>query len=116
MPDDYQLVNPVFSDSFSRSEDDIAVEWSPIDTAATITIEVLTSCQDGGFESYTQTLNSDTGTALIPAGDLESFSLEGSCTSTISVSKNRLGTFDSTFRGGIISAHQLRSVSVSTLD
>lgn len=116
MPTAFSLYAPESNNTYSRSNDVLAIEWSPTQIGVNVSLEINTSCINGDFDSYTQIESSDTGMILLDAGTLDSIYLSGSCTSTVDVIKTQSGQFDSAFDGGRISAHQIRSVTITTTD
>ncbi len=116
MPAAFSLLAPESNDSYSRSNDVLAIEWSPTQIGVSMSLEIKSSCINGDFDSYSQIESSDIGMAILDAGTLDSVYLNGDCTTTVNVIKTQLGQFDSTFDGGRISAHQIRSVTITTTD
>lgn len=116
MPSAFTISSPEIYNTFSRSADAMSIEWFPTQAGLTISLEINSSCLNDEFASYTQTINSDTGSIILDAGTLDSPYLTGSCTTTIDLVKTELGQFDSAFDGGRISASQTRSVTITTTD
>lgn len=113
MPIDFELSAPLASDTYSRSNDIIQIDWAPVEENVSIKVEIKTSCLNDGFHSYLDTVEMDEGRHTIDAGVLEG---EGHCTSVINLVKSRLGSFDSAFTGGRVAGHQIRSVAINTTD
>jgi hypothetical protein len=116
MPFPFEIVAPLPGETYSRSQDSILVEWLPFGADVQVELEANTSCPDGSVDSYTTTQAVDNGFLLLNAGDLMSDNLSGSCSTSLTLAKSRLGQPDPAFVGGFISAHQVRTVSVTTTD
>lgn len=116
MPMPFEIVAPLAGEIFSRSQDSILIEWLPLEEGVVIEVEASTACPDGTLDSYTTTEVTDTGILVLNAGDLISDSLSGSCATELTVAKSRFGQRAPEFVGGFISAHQLRTVSLTTTD
>lgn len=116
LPAPYNITAPVASNGalYSRSTDDIVLQWDSSGTNAAVVIDVIASCENGDSDDW-QLNVTDTGTATIPSGTLSS--LAGLCSYVIRMKKITLGVFDAKFgAGGIIRGAQIRSVSVNTTD
>lgn len=116
LPNAFSLHAPEINDTYSRSNDVLAIEWAPIQTGVTVSLEINSSCLNNDFDSYTLATDSDTGIIILDPGVLDSAYLSGNCTTTVDIIKTRSGQFDATFDGGRISAHQIRSVTITTMD
>ncbi len=118
MPLPFEILAPLPGETYSRSADSIMIEWLPESAADNVSVELEanTSCPDGGFDSFTTTQAVDNGILLLNPGDLMSDNLSGSCSTALTLAKSRLEQADPAFVGGFISAHQVRTVSVTTTD
>ncbi len=120
LPLAYEITSPTIETSslhFSRSEDDILIEWDSIDSLATVELEANTTCLDdavGTFVGEPSVL--DSGSVTISAGALVSESLSGTCSTTVHIRKVRRGEFDSNFSGGRIVGYEIRSIAITTVD
>ena len=115
LPPGFEIVAPIASEVYRRSADAITVTWEPTSTGGeTMRLSVVTSCIDGSSHEYEQAITGDPGTATLAAGSLEG---NGQCNSLIEVARSAVGTLDRAFgNGGVIAAHQVRSVAVVTTD
>ncbi|VUD51393.1 hypothetical protein TDB9533_01417 [Thalassocella blandensis] len=116
LPNNFSIIAPDSLALYSRSMDDIIVEWNNTETDLSVEIETTVACPDQSFESYSETLTSDSGTYVIPAGTLSEPHLVGRCTTTINVRKALLGTIDPNLVGGLASGYQIRRVSFVSED
>lgn len=116
VPESFSIQAPRAGDLYSRSNDYIQIDWSPVEANTPVTIEVRTSCVNDSFSTVTETLSGDDGSVTLEPGALASDDLDGACASTISVIKSRLGNFDSAFTGGYVAGYQVRSVAINTSD
>ncbi|WNO10142.1 hypothetical protein [Teredinibacter sp. KSP-S5-2] len=114
IPGDFQLIQPQSIESFSRSTDDIVVEWNNLESDTQVEVEAVTTCSDYSVETYSQLFDTDLGSATITAGSLQDVSLVGDCTTTLNLRKIKIGQFDSKFIGGTINGYQIRRVSLVT--
>lgn len=117
LPKPYDLIEPLLSDTFSRSIDNIEVLWEVSDEInITIDIHADTFCPGGGSYSLSETLTEDTGRYVFRAGDIASDLLSGTCNTTLTVAKVALGELDPLLRSGLIEGRQVRSVGFRTID
>lgn len=116
VPEDFTITRPLAGDNFSRADDAIRIDWTPVESDVVVRIEVKSSCLDGESDVYREFLDQDPGTHELAPGVLSSESLNGYCTSSINVIRSRLGSFDPVFAGGRVAGHQIRGVSVTTTD
>lgn len=117
LPEAYSITTPLSGNGalYSRSTDDITVEWAPSGSGANVTIDVLASCENDDSDSWQLNLSSDTGNATIPSSAISN--MNGLCSYVIKVKKVNLGNFDARFGGGgIIQGTQVRSVAINTTD
>lgn len=115
MPLEFQITNPESSSEFSRSSDDIRITWDITETDVSVEASVNSICPAGENSSYITSESVDTGELVIEAGELD-VDLIGNCQTTITVRKVHFGELDLEFRGGYISANQVREIRISTLD
>ena len=116
MPLGFDLTAPQTTDEFSRSEDDLLIEWWPVEDGVNVEISLNTDCPAFGSDSVLIYPDEDEGLALIEAGALASENLGGNCTTSLTLAKRRTGQLDASFTGGYISANQVRSLSFTTTD
>ncbi|PCK09242.1 MAG: hypothetical protein COA42_05130 [Alteromonadaceae bacterium] len=106
----FSIVAPQDNTAFSRSSDDIIIEWDNTDPQASIEIEVNFTCSFSDTFSFSAVIDTDPGIYTIPAGDLDMIDGGGDCSATLSVRKVHLGQFDSAFVGGTVNSYQIRKV------
>lgn len=106
----FSVVSPSVNSRFSRSRDDIMVEWDNTDSESSVEIAANVSCPNGSFYEYTSTIDNDTGMFVIGAGTLDQSNLQGICSTTLNVRKVRTGQFDPRFIGGAVNSYQVRRV------
>ncbi len=119
LPLAYEITSPAIQTpplEFSRSTDDILIEWDVIDTSATVELEANTTCLDDAVDSFGVSGLVDDGSLTISSGDLDSELLNGSCSTTLNIRKARLGQLDARFNGGIVQGYEVRSVVITTVD
>lgn len=116
LPQEFTIVAPGSLDLYSRSMDDILIEWTDTETDITVEVETTVACTDQTFETFSETLNIDNGMYTISAGTLVSASLVGRCNTTVNVRKALVGTVDPILVGGLASGYQIRRVSFVTQD
>lgn len=116
MPLSFDLLAPIEKARLSRSSDPVIVEWFPTEEGVTVEVNVSTRCRENVEREYTHTFDSDDGYAELAPGEIDDADLSGSCYSSVTVVKVRDGELDSGFAGGSITARQLRSVSITTVD
>ena len=116
IPESFDLLSPSPAAQFSRSGDDIVVQWNNISDNYDVNIEVITTCANLTVDTYSENIPNDTGTLIIPAGTLVNSDLIGTCSSTLQVRKVSIGQLDSRFFAGIINGHQIRRVVFSTTE
>ncbi len=116
VPDAFDIVAPVQSERFSRTEDDIVVQWDVLDSVSSVEIEAVTTCSDESVETFLVSENVDVGSYTISAGALAEDTLNGACSTTLNVRKVRLGQFDSRFIGGAVHGYEVRRVVIVTED
>ena len=117
LPEAFNITTPLTGNGalYSRSTDDITVEWTPSGSESNVTIDVLASCENEESDSWQLNLTSDTGAATVPSGAISD--INGLCSYLIRVKKVNLGNFDARFGGGgIIQGTQIRSVAVNTIE
>lgn len=111
LPPPYEIngVNP--SVDYSRGTNALSVAWSGDSAGDPMSLTVTGAC----IEDYIVDLEDESGSAGIDAGALVSRtgSEAETCDLTVTLSRTREGTLDSTFAGGSILARQDRSVTVS---
>ena len=112
LADAFSVITPLSSQEFSRTQDDMVVEWSNPDPNAHVEIELTLVCRDFARYTYTSPLQtSDTGLYTIPAGTLDADHLGGDCTGTVNIRKITLGEFDTRFYAGSVNGYQIRRSS-----
>jgi len=118
LPPSYVITSPIAEGGalYSRSMDNIVVNWSPSGTAFPLVLDVIATCEDNTTGSWQLSMPTDIGTATIPSGILSLTDLDGKCTYQIRLKKTALGSFDPHYGSGIIRGAQVRSVSVATSD
>lgn len=116
MPGAFELSAPESGDSLSRSTDPLVVEWLPLEEDVTVELAVITRCANDTEYRYEQSMSEDTGFVQIEPGAIDADRLAGRCNTTLTLTKARLGELDPAYAGGLISARQVRSVSLSTTD
>lgn len=112
MPAPFDITGPTEGTSFSRSQDDIPLEWSDAGTSDGMSWGVEGDC----VLPNSGDILSDPGSFSISAGEIESDpSEEGeSCEATITIVRNRYGDIDEAYgEGGLINAIQIREVTLT---
>lgn len=116
MPRAFDLLSPTSDQTLSRSSDPVQLEWLPTASDVTVEVNVTTTCADDSEYQYRTTVDEDTGALQIEAGDIDAERLSGSCSTTVTLTKARLGQLDSAYAGGSISARQVRTVTFKTIN
>lgn len=114
LPESFSIISPKAGDSFSRSQDDILVEWENIEADTSVELEVNVTCANLEFDSYSANLAADTGMHIIPAGSFTSPLLENTCSATLNIRKYRTGQFSPAFVGGTVTGYQIRRLVLSS--
>ena len=114
LPLSFMLNEPVSGQTYSRSADDIFVRWNTTEADIAVEVAATTTCADHEVDTYSITLDSDTGEYTIPAGELDSPLLDGTCSTTINVRKISNGVLDSKYAAGIINGFQIRRQVINT--
>ncbi len=108
VPENFSLISPSANGRFSRSEDDIFIEWTNVDPTASVQIDVNITCPDNDFVSYSSAQEIDSGSFTILAGELVADEISGVCSGTLIVRKVKVGQFDTRFVGGAVNGYQVR--------
>lgn len=108
VPQNFSLTSPIANERYSRSADNILVEWTNVDAAASVQIDVNITCPENDFVSYSSTTETDSGSFTILAGELVTEEISGVCSATLIVRKVNVGQFDSAFIGGAVNGYQVR--------
>ena len=116
LPQNFSLISPTSLDLYSRSQDDVIVEWNNTESDLSVEIEATVACPNQTFDSFSATISNDNGIYVIPAGTLANELVTGRCTTTINVRKAKTGTLDANFIGGLASGYQIRRTSFVTED
>lgn len=114
LPEAFTVSSPVSGTSFSRSADDIEITWSNVDPLSSVEVEAITTCVGNDVDTFSVIEEVDDGAITLSAGDLDSTSLSGVCSTTINIRKYRLGQFDARFIGGAVNGYQIRRVVIVT--
>jgi hypothetical protein len=117
LPLKFNISRPSALDSFSRSENDILVEWSELDSSvASVLVSVDSLCSTGAHKTYQQEIFGDNGNFVVAAGALKDDLLIGNCTATLRIEKTNFGELDSHFYGGFITGTRITQVRFTTTD
>lgn len=116
MPEAFQLLSPTSQQTLSRSSDPVQLEWLPTEGGVRVEVDVTTTCADDAEYHYRTTVGEDTGAIQLEAGEVDAERLSGSCSTTVTLIKARLGQLDPAYAGGTISARQVRTVTFTTID
>lgn len=116
MPQAFDLLSPSSNHTLSRSSDPVQVEWSISEENTTVEVDVTTTCVNEREYRYQTSVDQDTGTIQLDAGEIDSDSVSGSCSTTLTLARVRLGQLDSAYGGGSISARQVRTATFTTAD
>lgn len=116
MPEAFELLSPLENQTLSRSSDPVQLEWLPAEVGVAVEVDVTTTCADESEYHYRTTVAEDTGALQLEAGEIDSPQLSGSCSTTLTLTKARLGQLDSAYAGGTISARQVSTVTFTTID
>ena len=100
--------------TYSRADDDIAIDWAPFDSGDDLDFNVSGSC----IEPFGGAVEGDPGTLTILATELvkrEAATTADSCEATVTLSRGRAGTVDPAYgHGGSAFAYQRRVFSFTT--
>jgi len=110
LPPPFELDAPLSVETFSRSDDDIELRYSPSGSP-----DLMRWTVTGGCVEYEESaLEEDDGSLVIEAGTLTPVGDVGEgCTATLRAERVRVGTIDQRFGdGGIIWAIQVRAVDI----
>lgn len=111
LPEPFTLVGPQPAEVFSRTTQDISVNWENSNMGDPMEVRVSGDCIMDASLAVAQ----DSGSFLIGAGTLESFegTVDQACDATISVYRRRPGTLDAGYgEGGLVYGSQLRTVKI----
>ncbi|WP_370978806.1 hypothetical protein [Agaribacterium sp. ZY112] len=101
---------------YSRSNDDVRLNWSfNSNKSYVIDIEVTTRCTGNGGYSvvWSEELNTDTtGSYVFQAGSLNSDFLTGQCSTSFTVTKTTIGLVSERFSSGLISGYTSRTLTL----
>lgn len=113
LPESFALAAPSGGTNVPRSAD-LMVSWSPVQSAAAVTINAAVDCLTGLDGVWSQTLGTNTGSVTIPAGTFTDPT--ATCDLLIIVDRYLQGTIDANYgRGGTILAHQSRFVTAKSV-
>jgi hypothetical protein len=110
LPEKFDIVTPSAEVTFSRSEDDILVDWD-VTADEPMRVDISGDC----FYVDAVDVDVDDGTAGFAAGSLEAYEEQEdeTCQATISVWRTRLGDLDPSYgEGGVADGVQVRSITV----
>lgn len=116
MPGSFELVEPGTNQTLSRSGDALMVEWLPLEDNVSVEINVTTECGGDFRHEHLVRLDSDSGVHTFEPGAIDDASLSGACATTVAVAKRRVGELDPAYASGVITARQVRSVNLRTVD
>lgn len=102
------------SESYSRVDDDIIIDWDPADTGEDVDLEFTGNCIDTEIRS----VDGDPGTFVLPAGSLQKRAgemVDDVCDLDVTIVKSTPGDLDPNYgHGGVISGEQVRSLTLAT--
>lgn len=116
LAEDFNIITPESGTSFSRSADDIIVQWNNLEPATQVELESHTTCSNNNVDSHLMVITADAGTATIPSGSLSSETLVGLCSTTLNIRKVKSGQVDNKFLAGAVHSYQIRRVVFNTTD
>lgn len=116
MPNSFDLLMPSSGYSVNRVTEPLELLWSDPDASSQIQISASISCLNGSYDTLIREVPSDSGGYIFPVGELDSMLVSGTCSTTITVAKVKLGSLNSAFLGGIIQGQQVRKVVIQTTD
>lgn len=111
LPAPFEPTAPAAGEVYSRGQQDLTVSWTPSGEADEMRIVVKGDC----LWQHVVAVDGDPGTAVIPAGTLDSLNEDDpqSCDATVTVQRLRFGTLDAAFaQGGTIYGVQAREVTI----
>lgn len=113
LPESFSFITPASGANIPRSAD-LMVSWSPVQSAASVTVNAAVDCLTGFDGVWSQSLVSDTGTVIIPAGTFTDPT--STCDLLIIVDRYFQGAVDANYGGGgTILAHQSRFVTAKSV-
>jgi hypothetical protein len=115
LPPAFTLTAPQANETFSRA-DPIQLNWEPSASTDEVELTIFLSCIDGGTHTISNTGMVDDGDRIIAANALNASGIAGNCSTTVEITKSRLGTLDSAIGSGRIVGHQVRRVTFTTTD
>ena len=111
LPAPFSISSPQEGASFSRSGEELVINWDLANDGDTMTVTVEGDC----IEDWSESLSEDPGSLTIGAGEL--VALDGqeaeTCDLTVGVSRMREGELDPAYAGGLIHAMQVRAVTLT---
>ncbi len=111
LPEPFTLMAPQPAEVFSRTTQDIPVNWENFNMGDPMEVRVTGDC----IIDANLVVAQDSGSFLIESGTLESFegTVDQACDATIMVYRRRTGTLDVGFgEGGLVYGSQLRTVKI----
>ncbi len=113
LPEGFVINTPVSGEQISRGAG-LVISWSPVQASASVDVKGAIACRTGTTGSWAQTLASDTGTVIVPAGTFTEPS--AACDLLVTVDRTLQGSIDPNYGGGgKILAHQSRFVTVKSI-
>ena len=113
LPEAFVINTPVSGEPITRGAG-LVISWSPVQAGASVDLKGAIACRAGSTGSWAQTLASDTGTVIIPAGTFTEPS--ATCDLLITVDRTLQGRIDPNYGGGgKMLAHQLRFVTIKSI-
>ncbi len=116
LPDAFEVSFSTDNTSVSRSMDSLTLEWNNTQPNASVIVYAELTCP-GNFQfNYSSPVLPDTGIFSFNPGDLVFDDAIGDCATVFTVRKTVVGDLDLAFGGGRIDGHQVRRLSIRTVD
>jgi hypothetical protein len=118
LPAPFDITTDLSTQSYSRANDDIAVEWEPSDSDDAMTLDVEEQLGEGGcfFDVTDEDIDGDPGTLKVRADTLDSTGSDPeTCNAKITITRTRNGKTDSRFDAeSRFRLHQVRTIKFAS--
>lgn len=110
LPDGFSITSPQ-SGSIASRVNPLQINWSGSGTTNDVRIIVTTVCLSGPVNVLPMIVTADSGSYEIAGGQLQG---TGNCSTTLEVSRSRIGQLDPNLSVGIIAGYQSRRITLTT--
>lgn len=114
LPQSFQITSPTPSTMASRVND-LIITWESFGSQDTVEIFETSSCLNENDPILSEYSTTDSGSFTIPGGSLAA-GATGQCSTTLEVTKVRLGQIDVNLQSGLIRGRRVQQVNIQTTD